>query len=198
MELRWNGISVFVYLCLGNLFGVLGWHVFTTVGAVWGSNESVAGRVRCCGENAPDHWRRVGWTCKPNACQALINTLTNLKSRSNAAEAFLLVKMPGEKAPSFHPAYGRKGRGVRVAKCLVMPSTALCSNSLLPIPIVFLLRKGTRVFIFPGVSQSPVSGHYQLKCSLLFSPFSSVPLPPFPVSPSPLLYLCLWISWTYF
>lgn len=198
--MKWN-FSIYLFV-LGESLWCVGWHVFTTVGAVWGANESIAGRVRCCGENTPDHWRRVGWTCKhyckPNACQTLINTLTNLKSRSNAAEAFPLVKMPGEKASSFHPAYGRKGRGVRVAKCLVMPSTALCSNSPLPIPIVFLLRKGTRVFVFPGVSQSPISGHYQLKCSLLFSPFFSVPLPPFPVAPSPLLYLCLWISWTYF
>lgn len=105
---------LFIYLCLGNLFGVLSWPVFTPVDVVWGSNESVAGRVRRCGENAPDHWRRVGWTCKhyceSNACQTLINTLTKLESRSNAVEAFPLVKMPGEKASSFHSAYGRGRR----------------------------------------------------------------------------------------
>lgn len=115
MELRWNGISVFIYLfVLGKSLWCAELARFTTVDVVWGSNESIAGRVRCCGENAPDHWRRVGWTCKhyckSNACQTLINTLTKLESRSNAVEASPLVKMPGEKASSFHPAYGRGRR----------------------------------------------------------------------------------------
>lgn len=108
-RVKWQ-FSIVLYL--GTLFGVLGWWPHSHYCRSGTTLKSIGESLRCCVRT--HHWLRMGWACKcyckRDACQKLINTLAKLKPRSNALEAFPLVRMPGEEAPSSHSTWGREQR----------------------------------------------------------------------------------------